>query len=319
MIETVSSYQLPVGERLVIYKNRILPPEGNPTVGRISIVSGTHGDELEGQFVCYEVIRIIKENIEYLNGIVDVYPAVNPLGVDSASRLLPKLNLDMNRMFPGNPNGTMLDKVAARIVDDIMGSDVCVDVHASDTLVREMPQVRISGEYESLITDYAKFLNADVIWYTETAASHEATLVNSLNALSLPSMVVEMGLGNRIDRNDGSQIVKGIFNLMYKLGLWKKAPEEEIRRPLVVKDSNMDFYRADHTGIFLPSVKIGTYLHKGDEIGRVIETLSGDVISTFCAHEDGFLFTLREYPMVFEGAMLARVIHCKEDEVEVRQ
>lgn len=140
MIETVVAYQLAVGETLRIQKKRLMPGAGNPNIGRISIVSGIHGDELEGQYVCYEIIRRIQEHPENLNGIVDVYPALNPLGVDSGSRVIPKLNMDMNRMFPGEATGTMMDKLAARIIEDIKGSDICVDVHASDTFVKEMPR-----------------------------------------------------------------------------------------------------------------------------------------------------------------------------------
>ena len=58
MIEEVVSIELPVHERMVIKKNRLTPKDyaGEP-VPRISIVTGIHGDELDGQYVCYEVIR----------------------------------------------------------------------------------------------------------------------------------------------------------------------------------------------------------------------------------------------------------------------
>ena len=54
MIETIASVGLPVGEVLRIKKNRILPEDTEKNVGRISIVTGIHGDELEGQYICYE-------------------------------------------------------------------------------------------------------------------------------------------------------------------------------------------------------------------------------------------------------------------------
>ena len=76
---------LPVDERLEIRKNRIEPRTGGPG-GRISIVTGIHGDELEGQYVCYEVERRIAAHPEYLTGVVDIYPALNPLGIDSITR-----------------------------------------------------------------------------------------------------------------------------------------------------------------------------------------------------------------------------------------
>ena len=49
MTETVIKAPLPVGEALVIQKNRIAGAD--PKSHRLSIVTGTHGDELEGQYV----------------------------------------------------------------------------------------------------------------------------------------------------------------------------------------------------------------------------------------------------------------------------
>ena len=60
MISKVCSVELPVGEHMVIYKNRITCENSTGREGRIAIVSGIHGDEFEGQYVCYEVIRRLK-------------------------------------------------------------------------------------------------------------------------------------------------------------------------------------------------------------------------------------------------------------------
>ena len=122
MIREIIAAQLPVGEKLRIVKNRI---EGkDPDSRRIAIVSGIHGDEFEGQYVIYEMVRRLQEHPECLHGSVDLYPALNPLGMDMAVRELPGLHMDMNRIFPGNENGTALEKVAAAIVGDIAGADL---------------------------------------------------------------------------------------------------------------------------------------------------------------------------------------------------
>ena len=49
MIEEVVSVELPVHERLVVRKNRLMNKDENHSTPRISIVTGTHGDELDGQ------------------------------------------------------------------------------------------------------------------------------------------------------------------------------------------------------------------------------------------------------------------------------
>ena len=64
MIKTIASVKLPVNETLEIRKSRFSSENGG-NGKRISIVTGIHGDELEGQYVCYEVARRIQENPEY--------------------------------------------------------------------------------------------------------------------------------------------------------------------------------------------------------------------------------------------------------------
>lgn len=307
MIEEVVSYKLAVGERLVVKKNRIKPMDGEDPIGRISIVTGLHGDELEGQYVCYELSRRIMENRQNLKGIVDFYPALNPLGIDAACRMVPQINMDMNRMFPGDKEGTMVDRVAASIVENIMGSDICLDVHSSDTIVKELPQVRLSADYASGLSGYAGLLNADIIWINTIAKEYEATLADTLNAQNVPTLVIEMGMGNRINRAYGDQIVDGIFNLMHAIGIWSK--ETEItNRPAISKLEDIDFYRAKESGIFLSEVRHGSMVKAGDLLGKVVDPLASYVKEEVYAQNEGRLFTLRQLPLVYEGGLLARVL-----------
>ena len=99
MIEEVVSVELPVHERLVVRKNRLMNKDENHSTPRISIVTGTHGDELDGQLICYEIIRRIEREKDKLKGIVDIYPDINPLGIDTGSRGIPMFDLDMNRVL----------------------------------------------------------------------------------------------------------------------------------------------------------------------------------------------------------------------------
>ena len=57
MIQTIAQVALPIDEILRIKKRRILPDNHVEKPKRISIVTGIHGDELEGQYVCFELAR----------------------------------------------------------------------------------------------------------------------------------------------------------------------------------------------------------------------------------------------------------------------
>lgn len=305
MIKTVVSTALPVDERLLIKKNVI--SHGNPNK-RICIVTGTHGDELEGQYVCFKLNQIIQQNLEKLDGTVEIYPALNPLGIDSITRGIPGFDLDMNRIFPGNPEGTMTEQVAYTLIRDLQGADMVIDIHSSNIFLREIPQVRINVHTADTLVPYAKLLDVDFIWVHEAATVLESTLAHSLNSLNTPTLVVEMGVGMRINHGYGNRLVNGILNLMHTLGIWTKAPEPiSVPEPTVSTGNQVCFINADASGVFLTEIKNNMIVEKGEKIGEVVSPLTGEVLQSVEAPAQGLLFTLRAYPVVYQGSLLARI------------
>ena len=304
MIKTVTSAQMPVNEQFLIQKQVIRHGKSKK---RICIVSGTHGDELEGQYVCWDLIRRVNEQIENLDGILEVYPALNPLGVNSMTRGIPQFDLDMNRIFPGNENGTFAEYTAAKIIEDISGADVVIDIHASNIFLREIPQVRINEISQDVLVPLAKFVNTDFIWVHSSVTVMEATLSHSLNKAGTPTLVAEMGAGMRITKSYGDQLLDGIFNLMSKMGIWS-GEVKKVSHPIVSTDGNVSIVYSDASGIYIPAIKHWAGITKGDHIGDILNPLTGTVEQQIFAPCSGIVFTLREYPVVYEGSLLVRIL-----------
>ena len=305
MIKTVVSTALPVDERLLIKKNVISHGHQDK---RICIVTGTHGDELEGQYVCFRLNQIIQQNLEKLNGTVEIYPALNPLGIDSITRGIPGFDLDMNRIFPGNPDGTIAEQTAYTIIHDLQGANMVIDIHSSNIFLREIPQVRINVNTADKLVPYAKLLDVDFIWVHEAATVLEATLAHSLNSLNTPTLVVEMGVGMRINHGYGNRLVNGILNLMHAMGIWDEAPENiSVSDPVLSVGNQVNFINADVSGVFLTEIKNNMIVEKGEKIGEVVSPLTGEILQSVEAPTKGLLFTLRAYPIVYQGSLLARI------------
>ena len=311
MISTVFEARLPIGETLRVQKNSISVSNGKPAVARLSVVTGTHGDELEGQYVCYELARRLYASSGFLQGTVNIYPALNPLGIDMSTRLIPKKDLDLNRCFPGNAQGQMTERYTAAIVDSLMGSDMVLDIHSSDMFVRELPQVRISREFSDKLLPFARQMNVDMIWINDTDVVHKATLAHTLNTLGIPTMVVEMGLGNQINQQYGNQIVDGIFKLMSEMGVWT-GPVPRTQYPVISSDGEVEFIRSDRQGIFLPAIEHNHYVVPGQVIGSLVNPYSGETYEEIRAKRGGLIFSLRVNPRVYEGSLIARVLSEKE-------
>ena len=314
MLETVASCALTVSETAVIKKNRLLPRQDFEEQKRIAIVSGTHGDELEGQYVCYELVKRITANMSRLKGIVDIYPSINPLGMESVTRAVPMSGLDMNKVFPGSDTGAIAENVAAKLVADISGADICIDIHASNIFIREVPQVRISKANSDLLLKYARLLNTDFVWVHNSNAVGEGSIADTLNKNGVPTLVVEMGVGQRITKSYCSQLLVGIFNLMSTMGMWT-GTVETVSHPMVSTDGSVKVIHAEQSGIFIPSAEHNMWVQKGTVIGEIVTPISGTVEQEITAPADGLIFSLREYPIVYEGSVIARILSMGEEEI----
>ena len=312
MIETVFSAELPVSEHLTIQKNRIvgLGHDKEGSGRRLAIVTGVHGDELEGQYVAFELARRLKASPELLSGTIDIYPAVNPLGINSIERSVPMFDVDLNRTFPGDEHGELTETLAAAVIDDISGADVAVDIHASNIFLREMPQIRINEISADALLPIAPLLNVDYVWVNASSTVLESTLAYTLNERGTRTLVVETGVGMRITRDYGERLVDGILRLAASLGMWA-GRFRAYRAPIVSRDGAVSYLNAEAGGIFLPEAEHGTPVIAGQRIGIIADTLSGEVTHTITAPTSGLLFTLREYPVVYPGSLVARIL---EDE-----
>ena len=309
MVETVASIPLAVNENLNIQKRRL---KHGKSKTRLSLVTGTHGDELEGQYLAYMIGSYINDNIEQLNGIVDIYPALNPMGIDSITRGLPMFDLDMNRVFPGTKDGTMVEVICSSIIDDLIGSDVCVDVHSSNIFLKEMPQIRMSIPTAPTLLPYAKMMNVDFVWIHESATVLESTLAHTLNSRGTKTLVVEMGVGMRITKEYCKQLYDGVFNLMKELGMWS-GDTADVREPIISEGREVGFVNSDAAGIFVPCANFGDNVKLGDHIGDVVDPLTSKVVEKVLAVCDGMIFTMREYPVVYGGSLLARILKMSQN------
>ena len=306
MIKTIVSTEMPVDEQFQIKKNVI---QNGKSGLRLAVVTGTHGDELEGQMVCYELARIIGEHTDMLDGTVEIYPALNPLGIDTIQRGIPNFDLDMNRIFPGDAHGTMAEQTAHAIIEDIRGADMVIDIHSSNLFLRETPQVRINVQDAEWLTPFAERLGVDFVWVHDAATVLEATLAHSLNSVGTPCLVVEMGVGQRINNKMCKRLVKGILHLMLTMGMWKDTTIERLGKPMVCKGDRVTFLNAETSGVFLTDMKCGVNVNKGDRIGQIVDPLHGKVLSTVTSPVAGYLFTIRAYPIVYEGSLMARIFN----------
>ena len=306
MIDTVVSVKLPIGEMLRIKRNRLMPDVVTGEEKRICLVSGIYGDELGGQYICGEIIRRIKAGFENLTGIVDVYPAVNPLGLDARTRAVPISDIDYSSAFPGDINGGLEDYTAAKLIEDIKGASCCIDIHSSNIFLQEVPQVRLNNDYDETLLHLSKYMNTDLVWI-HPSQTVNGSLAFTLNQMGIPTMVTESGAAFRIRYEYCRQIIDGIFSVMAELGIWKGKVQGKTKVPFIQEDQ-IFYLNCESSGLFVSYKRLKDPVKKGEIIGIVQNPLMGATEEEVVAPTDGILMTLREHPSVTEGSLVARVI-----------
>lgn len=303
--DEILSLELPYRERLTLRRTVYRGGDGP----RVAVVSGIHGDELEGLYVAHRVARWLEAHPTALRGQVELLPAVNPLGLDTLERGLPTHDVDLNRNFPGHAGGLLPQRLTHAVMKALAGAALVVDIHASNIYLREIPQIRINQCFAPNLVPLARSMNMDVIWLHEAATVLEATLAHSLNQQGVPCLVAELGVGMRVTPAYGEQMLGGLLATWQGLGVIAAgAPIPPCdHRPLVATDANVRYLNAPTSGLFVPTVEHWTEVRKDASLGHIVSPFGGGVLAEVTAPADGVLFTLREYPLVYEGSLMARI------------
>ncbi len=310
-IETVAEIAMPVEERWSVRRCRYRPEDGG--AGRVCIVTGIHGDEMMGQLIVFGIARRIMDAQEHLHGIVDIYPMLNPLGLDIGERLVPSgTRLDMNRSFPGSKDGTPMEAMCYQIVQEVRDADLVLDIHASTQNKSELYEVRISAPATPQMIAGARALCPELIWVYPERTAYNASLTGALSALGTSAMILEADERRYRPQEMAGKVVDGIFCKLGEMGLWTgetKKPPREV--PCILAQEDMLRVTCTHPGVYLPEDVIGTRVALGQRLGCVFDALTGEIIEEVTAPCDALVFSERGYSAVYPGTLLMRLYKLK--------
>ena len=73
----------------------------------------------------------------------------------------------------------------------------------------------------------------------------------------------------------------------------------------------MEVIHCNTSGIFIPKIQIGSFVRENQVLGCIVRPILGAELEEVKSSCDGMIFSLREYPAVCEGELLARI--CKAE------
>lgn len=104
------------------------------------LTGGNHGDEYEGPIALMKLVRRLPQLT--VRGRVIVIPALNFPAVMNATRTSPIDGGNLNRLFPGQSNGTLTEMIAHYVETVLLPlTDVAFDLHAGGASTNYLPSL----------------------------------------------------------------------------------------------------------------------------------------------------------------------------------
>lgn len=231
----------------------------------LCLTGAVHGDELNG----IEIIRRTMYDLdpEKLSGRVVGIPIVNLPGFQQGSRYLPDRR-DLNRHFPGSPDGSLADRIAYSLFENIIRRcTMLVDIHTGSLKRTNLPQLRADMNNPDVATLTQGFDRMAVVH----SSGSPGMLRSAAVAAGITTVTMEAGESHRIQEHQIKAGVNSLTSLMER--------QDMISRIFVWGDPepvyyDSDWIRAQHGGILFSEVELGARVSEGEILGYVSDPIT---------------------------------------------
>ncbi|MEZ5668923.1 MAG: N(2)-acetyl-L-2,4-diaminobutanoate deacetylase DoeB [Alphaproteobacteria bacterium] len=270
---------------------------------------GNHGDEYEGPAALFDLAHTLDPGA--VSGRVIIVPAMNYPAFKAARRTSPIDGGNMNRSFPGRPDGTVTQKIADYFQRALLPmADLVLDIHsggrtlefvsfaATHALDDKTQEGRALAAVDAFNAPFsARMLELDSVGMYDTAAE----------AMGKVFVTTELGGGGTLRAETVGIAKRGIRNVLIHIGLLEGQPTRAPSRWLDMPSDDC-FVASVNDGLVEPLVDLGTAVHAGTPIAQVHRIdRTGSPPEVYRARIDGIVVA-RHFPgMIAMGDCLAVV------------
>ena len=276
---------------------------------RLTVLAGVHGCEYAPMAAVRRWVRQLAQR--ELRGRVVAVPVLNlPAFQARTPFVVPGDGKNLNRCFPGDPAGTLADRLAhAAFTELIAGADAVVDVHAGD-LVEALEPFALydAGPAEDRARDLAAAYGLGYLIRQEPGPDRAVggTTSAAAAALGIPAFIAEAGGCGLVEEAAVQAHLRGLDGVLAALGMTTGAggqPAEASRRE-PVHLQRFIWLRCAHAGWWEPAVRPGERVAAGQLLG-MITTLDGtEVLQEITAPVAGVPMFVTSSPAVAADGLL---------------
>jgi len=266
---------------------------GKPGGKKITIISGIHGDELNGIRMMHQLMQNLQGN---LCGDICVVPVANLMGYTYHSRYLPDRR-DLNRMFPGISDGSEGARLAHILWSEfILGSELIIDIHSGSYNRWNFPHLRINMKEEMMIEWSKKIEDVFILHSSGVTGSLRKEALKS----GIPVILLEAGETGRFEKRIVESGLTIISNVLTAAGNLSSDKKSTVTKGYFKKGV---WLRADKAGLFISDIQPGEKVEENQILGY-ITNLFGEKISQILSPHSGVVLGMHLHPQVVPGRAL---------------
>jgi predicted deacylase len=183
---------------------------------------------------------------------------------------------NLNRVFPGDIDGTMSQRIAAVLDEEVIKrADVLLDMHCGDGNEALIPYTywMISGDkaFDATTRDLALAFGLPHIIIDDTRGhdlKNSKYLGNTAILRGKAAITTEAGFLGRTDEESVGLNVRGVLSVLRHLGMIDGAPEP-VADPVWI--DQYEVVNSKWSGLFTPRVGMGSYVREGQVVGTVTD------------------------------------------------
>lgn len=231
----------------------------------LCLTAAVHGDELNG----IETVRRVMYGLDpaELAGTVIGVPIVNLQGFHRSSRYLADRR-DLNRHFPGDPEGSLASRIAHSFFSEVVERcDTLVDLHTGSYHRTNMPQLRADLHDPEVMT-LTRGFGATVVLHSDGALG---TLRRAATEAGVPAVTLEAGGSMLLDERSVEHSYQAIRSLLHHMQMVSKFSLWGQPEPVFYRSS---WQRAPVGGVIFSNVKLGARVAQGELLGTITNPIT---------------------------------------------
>ena len=275
----------------------------------IAIVSGFLGCNINQIYASSRLVEFMRrktsENPHFINGSVLIIPAVNIFGLNMGQNFWPHDKSDIDSMFPGVVDGETTQRIAFRLFEKLQGFDYGVVLEGGKDRAVCMPYLHLlQTEYEDL--DSAREFGFQFIYRKEPSAMDNSTLLYNWQLSKTKAFSIVWGEDSKINESECSSVIDSVVRFLSKKLIINHTVLDGYSSNITNK-SNIESVKASNAGIFLPTIKPGSSVLKGEFLGFIKDSMTGAVLEKLYASADGVISCIYAYPLIFENSVAFKI------------